>query len=183
MYQLRTKGGKRDPAKRWALPERVFFACGACHILAYAFLKAYPNSGFAPIWIRPAQGFTGNHIVTVRGDLAFDYHGYSDWRVLRAHYWRRAQQRLPGWDAKLIELPEHILISNSESRKYEGLWLMEPAQFLFNALPRAENFLRRFPVPPPTRLPPDTPGALGKVETRGNEDDSPHSTQRRKAPE
>jgi hypothetical protein len=22
---------------RWALPDRVFFACGACHILAYAF--------------------------------------------------------------------------------------------------------------------------------------------------
>lgn len=26
MYKLRTKNGKRDPLKRWALPERVFFA-------------------------------------------------------------------------------------------------------------------------------------------------------------
>jgi hypothetical protein len=43
MYQLRTKGAKRDPIKRWALPDRVFFACGACHILAYAFLRAYPD--------------------------------------------------------------------------------------------------------------------------------------------
>ena len=45
MYKLRTKGAKRDPIKRWALPERAFFACGACHILAYAFLRAYPESG------------------------------------------------------------------------------------------------------------------------------------------
>src|SRR5262249_16909344 len=75
-YRLRTKGGKRDPVKRWGLPDRVFFACGACHILAYAFLKTYPGSGFAPLWIRPIEGYTGNHIVVVRGQLAFDYHGY-----------------------------------------------------------------------------------------------------------
>src|SRR5262245_16591989 len=62
-------GVKQDPVRRWSLPDRVFFACGACHILAYAFLKAYPRSGFAPVWIKPTQGFTGNHIVAVRHDL------------------------------------------------------------------------------------------------------------------
>jgi hypothetical protein len=78
MYRLRTKGGKRDPVKRWGLPDRVFFACGACHVLAYAFLKTYPGSGFSAIWVRPVEGYTGNHIVVVRGPLAFDYHGYCD---------------------------------------------------------------------------------------------------------
>ena len=78
MYQLRTKGGKRDPIRQWALPDRVLFACGACHILAYAFLTEYPDCGFKPIWIRPRQGYTGNHIVVVHRGLAFDYHGYSD---------------------------------------------------------------------------------------------------------
>ena len=72
MYKLRTKGGKRCPIINWALPERVFFACGACHILAYAFLKAYPDSGFTPVWIRPLKGYTGNHILVVRDQLAFD---------------------------------------------------------------------------------------------------------------
>lgn len=52
-------GGKQDPARRWSLPDRVFFACGACHILAYAFLKAYPRSGFAPLWIKPSKGGHG----------------------------------------------------------------------------------------------------------------------------
>ena len=147
MYQLRTRGAKREPVKNWALPEKVFFACGACHVLAYAFLKRYPDSGFAPIWIRPARGYTGNHIVVVRGNLAFDYHGYSDWRALFDHLKQRAQQRWPGWNADLIDLPEQVLISELESKKYDGLCLREPTQFLFNPLSRAQEFLKRFPAP------------------------------------
>jgi hypothetical protein len=130
------------------LPDRVFFACGACHILAYAFLRAYPGSGFTAVWIRPAAGYTGNHIVVVRGGLAFDYHGYSNWPVLLDHCRRRAQQRWPGWEATLVPLPKDVLISEAKSRKYEGLWLMEPQQFLFDAMPRAQAYLQRFPAPP-----------------------------------
>lgn len=32
MYLLKP-GIKEDPVRRWNLPDRVFFACGACHIL------------------------------------------------------------------------------------------------------------------------------------------------------
>jgi hypothetical protein len=145
MYVRRTKGAKRDPIKQWGLPERVFFACGACHVLASAFLRTYPHSGFAPIWIRPDRGHTGNHIVVVRDDVAFDYHGYSDWGGLLAHMKRRARQWSPGWDATLVSLPEDVLVSESKSREYEGLWLKEPGQFLFDAMPRAQAYLRRFP--------------------------------------
>ena len=148
MYRLRTKGGKRDLVKNWALPDRVFFACGACHILAYAFLKAYPSAGFRPIWIRPAVGYTGNHIVVKRDQLAFDYHGYSQWPALFAHTRRKANRWWPGWDAELIELREEALISEAESKTYEGLWLREPRQYLYDALPRASKFVRRFPAPP-----------------------------------
>jgi hypothetical protein len=147
MYQLRTKGGKRDLVKNWALPDKVFFACGACHILAHAFLKAYPTAGFVPVWIRPADGCTGNHIVVVRKELAFDYHGYSDWPTLFAHLRKRASQRWPGWWADLVELSPDVLISEPESKKLKGLWLREPRQFLFDALPRAERYLKRFPAP------------------------------------
>jgi hypothetical protein len=148
MYQLRSKGAKRDPIKRWALPDRVFFACGACHILAYAFLRAYPERGFTLVWIRPAKGYTGNHILVVRGQLAFDYHGYSNMLKLLAHMRRKANRWWPGWDAELIGLPAEVLVSESKSRTYDGLWLMEPKQFLFDALPRAEKYLARFSAPP-----------------------------------
>lgn len=146
MYVL-APGIMRDQVRRWSLPDRVFFACGACHILAYAFLKTYPDAGFAPVWIKPASGFTGNHIVVVRNDAAFDYHGFSNLSHLLAHTISKAKRWWPGWSAELIPLPMDVLISESKSREYHGLWLREPGQFLHNAMPRAEQFLRRFRRP------------------------------------
>ena len=48
---------KRDPVLRWNLPDRIFFACGACHILAHAFLEKYGDPAFKALWIRPAGSF------------------------------------------------------------------------------------------------------------------------------
>src|SRR5262245_49011437 len=98
MYKRRTPGAKTDAARQWSLPDRVFFACGACHILAHAFLETYRTAGFGAVWIRPVEGHTGNHIVVVRDSTVFDYHGYFDWRAYLAHARRRANQWWPGWD-------------------------------------------------------------------------------------
>ena len=149
MYRRRTPGAKRDPVKRWNLPDRVFFACGACHILAYAFLERYPNAGFRAVWIRPVGDMTGNHIVVVSGDRVFDYHGYAHWPAYREHTWQRARQRWPGWDAALVPLLAPVLVSERLSRGYQGLWLREPGQFLHDALPRAHRYLDRFSAPSP----------------------------------
>jgi hypothetical protein len=151
MFVLTDGSIKQDPVRRWALPDKIFFACGACHILAYAFLDAYPASGFAAVWIKPARGFTGSHIVAVHDDSAFDYHGYSSWSRLLAHMRAKANRWWPGWTAELIPLPKDVLISERKSRefdKYDRLWLREPGQYLHNAMPRAQQFLRRFPRPP-----------------------------------
>jgi len=150
MYIL-APGIKEDPVRRWALPDRVFFACGACHVLAHAFLERYRDSGFFPVWQRPAEGFTGNHIFLTRGDAVFDYHGYSDRTAFLTHTAAKANRWWPGWRAELVPLPPHILVSEVESRKYEGLWLREPKQFLHDALPRARAFLARLPPPPRNR--------------------------------
>jgi hypothetical protein len=40
MYRLNFEK-QSDAERHWALPDRVFFACGACHIPAYAFLERY----------------------------------------------------------------------------------------------------------------------------------------------
>jgi hypothetical protein len=146
MYIL-APGVKQDPIRHWSLPDRVFFASGACHILACAFLKVYPRSRFTPIWIKPKRGFTGNHIVVVLDDTAFDYHGFSTWSRLLKHTEAKANRWWPGWAAQLIPLPMDVLISEPRSREYEGLWLREPQQFLQDAMPRAERFLHRFRRP------------------------------------
>ena len=139
---------KRDPVRRWALSESVFFAAGACHVLAHAFLERYPSAGFEPVWIKPAAGYTGNHIVVVRDRLAFDFHGYGSWPALQDHLRRKFRRWYPGWDASLIPLAAEVLISETLSRRHDGLWLREPGQYLHNATPRARRFLNRFPPPP-----------------------------------
>ncbi len=50
-------GVKRDPVRRWHLPDCVFFACRACHILTYAFLQKYtmmPVSLVGGIYVCPS---------------------------------------------------------------------------------------------------------------------------------
>lgn len=147
MFRLKP-GIKSNPVKRWNLPERIFFACGACHILSHAFLETYPDRGFQAVWIRPAAGFMGNHVFVTDGERAFDFHGYRCERALVAHHWAKGRRWWPGWDATLVPLPQDVLISNAKSRTYDGLWLREPAQFLHDAMPRAEAFLSRFGPPP-----------------------------------
>jgi hypothetical protein len=131
---------------RWSLPDRVFFAAGACHILAYAFLERHFCFGAKALWLRPEAGI-GNHVFVACGDWAFDYHGYALLDRFLSHSRRRAQRLWPGWHAQLVELPREVLVSEAKSKTYGGLWLREPGQFLHNALPRARAFLNRFPAP------------------------------------
>ena len=148
MYRISTSGyRKSDQAKRWALPDRVFFACGACHILAYAFLESYGARDRKAIWLKPALGFTGNHIFVDGTEWVFDYHGYSDRARFLTHTYSKARRWWPGWQASLVELPLDVLVSEEKSRTYDGLWLRQPEQFLHDALPRARAFLNRFPPP------------------------------------
>ena len=133
---------------RWALPDRIFFACGACHILAHAFLQRHGRPEHEVLWIKPIEGYTGNHIFVTGDGWTFDYHGYSDRRRYLAHTWRRAGQLWPGWNADIIPLPRDVLVSEARSRTFPGLRLREPGQFLHDALPRANRFLDRFAAPP-----------------------------------
>jgi hypothetical protein len=135
---------KDNPHRRWHQPDRQFFANGACHILAYAFLERYEDLGFRARWIRPANGRAGNHIFVTDQRNAFDYHGLTTEDALLSLMFRRARRFLPGWQATLVDLPTDILISESRSREIDGLWLREPQQFLHDALPRARRFLDHF---------------------------------------
>ncbi len=137
---------KTDPLLNWSLPDRVFFACGACQVLAYAVLRSYPNAGFHPYWIRPARGFRGNHIVVSNGSLAFDYHGWSKLDRLLSHVETKAERWWPGWRFDLVEIEPDVLVSEVKSAAI-GCRMREPGQFLHDALPRAYAFLEKRPLP------------------------------------
>lgn len=148
MYRV-PRAVKADPVRRWGLPDRVFFACGACHILAHTAIRRWPEAGFEALWIRPVEGFTGNHIVAVAGGRAVDYHGWSDWERLLAHTRAKARRWWPGWDCTIMPLAPEVLVSEALTRRHEGLWLREPGQFLHDPMRRAERFLDRLPVEDP----------------------------------
>ena len=92
---------KIDPVRRWHRPDRHFFANGACQVLAFAFLERYPDLEFRARWIKPAAGFSGNHIYVTDGINAFDYHGLTTEARLLALAFRRGRRFFPGWDAAL----------------------------------------------------------------------------------
>ena len=137
---------KRDPVRQWALPDRVFFACGACQVLAYAAVQVYGQAGLRARWIRPGPGFRGNHIIVSDGEAAFDYHGWSKLPRLLDHIERKANRWWPGWSFELLDISPEVLISEEKSKAI-GCHMREPGQFLHNALPRAEAFLASKPAP------------------------------------
>jgi hypothetical protein len=164
---LLKSGIKENPVRRWNLPDRVFFASGACHILAHAFLERFASAGFGPIWIRPRNGFTGNHVFVTNGRLAFDYHGYVPNVRLLDHYTKRARRLFPGWEADLVTVT--VSLVNREGAKAIGMDIREPNQFLHDALPRAQYYLERFdhrfldqPPNHPLERTGETPAAQGK---------------------
>jgi len=102
MYRLKP-GIKKDPVRRWALPDRVFFGNGACHILAGVYLLDSPLPGFFAERLVPAEGFAGSHVFVTDGTIAFDYHGYCDRsRLLQKHTNNWSREYNAGWKGSLL---------------------------------------------------------------------------------
>ena len=138
MYVLKP-GIKRDPERRWKLPDRIFFGHGACAMLAGAYLAEPPLSGFRAERIVPDGGDPGNHIYVTDGDIAFDYHGYSVRGRLLDHH-RKGWSRLhPGWDCA-IETIDFDLLSTAELNRRK---MLGPDQYLRDPVARARRFIDR----------------------------------------
>ncbi len=138
MYVLK-HGIKKNPERRWALPDRIFFGYGACHILAGVYLARPPLKGFHAERVIPAEGHAGAHVYVTDGSLAFDYHGYSCRQRLLAHHRKGWAAHSPGWDC-VVERADFDLLDTAElnSRKMLG-----PDQYLHDAAARAAAFIAR----------------------------------------
>lgn len=138
MYFLKP-GIKQDAARRWALPDRIFYGHGACHILAGTYLEIYPDSGFYAVWVKPWEGFHGNHIFVTDGQIAFDYHGYSVRARLLIHHEKAWSSRFDGWGADTIPV-DFPLLNTAElnARNMRG-----PDQYYGDAVERTQRYLKR----------------------------------------
>jgi hypothetical protein len=139
MYRLKP-GIKKDPIRRWALPDRIFFGNGACAILAGVFLRDNPLPGFYAERIIPGEGFAGNHIYVTDGVVAFDHHGYSLRKRLLLHHtvgW--ANHSPQGWNCLL----EGVNFDLLDTRDLNNNKMLGPDQYLHDPIARAQRFLDR----------------------------------------
>lgn len=138
MYVLRP-GIKKDLPRQWALPDRIFFGYGACHILAGVYLEQPPFPGFYAERIIPIDNLPGNHVYVTDGVIAFDYHGYSRRNRLLDHHKRAWSGQRSGWGFVLEKVDFSLLDTAAlNARKMRG-----PAQYLDDAAPRARRFIGR----------------------------------------
>lgn len=140
MYRLKP-GIKRNPERRWALPDRIFFGHGACHILAGTYLELAPLTGFHAERIIPGGGHAGNHIFATDGEIAFDFHGYSRRTKLLLHHTSRwARVSGPGWQCRIEQVDFDLLATEAlNARKMLG-----PDQYFKDPRARARSFVDRF---------------------------------------
>ncbi|MGV9836530.1 hypothetical protein ACWDUL_20410 [Nocardia niigatensis] len=79
----RTPLERADQDLAWHRDDQWFFAAGACHILAYAFLETHPDR-FAAKGLWPADAADPGHVYVSDGKWAFDHCGWTDERELLA---------------------------------------------------------------------------------------------------
>ncbi|MGE8131899.1 hypothetical protein ACQKQD_33760 [Methylobacterium sp. NPDC080182] len=138
MYILKS-GIKKNPGRRWALPDRIFFGYGACHILAGAYLERPPLKNFYGERIVPFSEQPGNHIYVTDGVITFDYHGYSLRERLLSHHSRVWLTQRESWICEIVPVDFDLLSTTDlNERKMLG-----PDQYLHDAVPRARAFIER----------------------------------------
>ncbi|MEL6463324.1 MAG: hypothetical protein AAFQ58_00015 [Pseudomonadota bacterium] len=136
MFRLKP-GTKQDPARRWALPDRAFFAHGACHILAGTYLLDPPRAGLRAERIVPSGPFPGNHVYLTDGDVAFDYRGYVDRTRLLAWFRTAWGKHVPNWSGTVSAVTFDLLDTAAlNARKMRG-----PDQYHGDPIARAHRFL------------------------------------------
>ncbi|GAA4223831.1 hypothetical protein GCM10022254_01910 [Actinomadura meridiana] len=131
----RTPEERRDQHLSWNRPDKAFFAAGACHILAYAFLETYPDAGFHPVGLWPRGARDPAHIYVTNNTWAFDHDGWTPHPELLA-----ATPNSEFTPAQIhINLETFCTRHNHRPRHL----------FAYDPWPRALHYLTKFPPPAP----------------------------------
>ncbi len=142
----RTPEERRDIFRSWAREDRAFFAAGACHILASLFTDLHQHEGYQMIYIRPSDGFTGNHVYASNGTWAFDHNGWMKESTLLTLTQQAYTQKYPGWSYERIPI-EFSMTALEDFCKANMHRL--PWQFAYLPWERAYHYINQFPAMPP----------------------------------
>jgi hypothetical protein len=140
----RTPAERGDQLLSWQRNDKAFFAAGACHILAWAFLRDERRAlGFSPAGLRPVGARHVHHVYVCDGRWAFDHDGRTREDELLTVTRAAHQQVNPGETIEQVALPDDLEQYCAEN--YSRL----PSQYAFDPLPRANAYLERFSARPP----------------------------------
>lgn len=131
----RTAAERKDQLLSWQRDDKAFFAAGACHILAWAFLRREERAaGFAPIGLHQVGEPHVDHVYVSDGTWAFDHDGWT----LEDELVAVTRAASPSATIERVPLPRDL-----------GLFCAEhnhrlPSQYAFDPLPRADAYLDRY---------------------------------------
>ncbi|UGT43648.1 hypothetical protein LTV02_09795 [Nocardia yamanashiensis] len=128
----RTPLERADLELAWHRDDQWFFAAGACHILAYAFLDLHAR-GFAAVGLWPAAESDPSHVYVSDGVWAFDHCGWTLERELLAA--SRAAEPTANFQGRRLDMGLDELCARH--------WHRTRAEFLHDPWPRACRYIAR----------------------------------------
>lgn len=142
----RTPEERQDMFKSWVRSDQAFFASGACHILADLFVQLHQHEGYKMAHIKPAEGFTGNHVYASNGKWAFDHNGWTKEKELLATTSKAYRERYPDWEYEriVIESPMTSLEDFCKANNHRLPW-----QYAYPPWERAYKYIAQFSATPP----------------------------------
>ncbi|URM97630.1 hypothetical protein LUW76_26515 [Actinomadura madurae] len=144
----RSEAERQDQLRSWNRDDVAFFAAGACHILAYAFMSTYPDAGFQPFGLWPREATDPSHVYVTDGTWAFDHDGWT----LQAELLRvtRADAPLSDFQPRPIPMDLDTFCACHHHRPRR--------LFAFDPWERALRYVARFPAPAHQRSAGNIPG-------------------------
>ena len=101
----RTGAQMADQALSWARPDRSFFAAGACHILAWEFVKSSAGRNFQVMGLRRVGEPHTFHVFATDGAVALDFAGLRGRREMLTVIADAVAAERPGTTIEELELP------------------------------------------------------------------------------
>jgi hypothetical protein len=133
----RTTAERADQMLSWNRDDVRFFAAGACHILAFAFLEVHPDAGFRTVGIWAHSQAHPTHVYVTDGQWAFDFDGWTPVDELLAV--TRAAEPDADYRQHPIETDLSTFCREHDHR--------DRPHFAFDPWERALRYIARFPTP------------------------------------
>lgn len=132
----RTPRERADQRLSWERPDQAFFAAGACRILAWVCREAHPDRSIGLTGLRFAVEQQVFHVYATWNDWAFDHSGWNtESRLFMVN------QDFEGRPLELVTIAADLAAFCAEHHS------RMPTQCWRDPLPRAREYLRRYPPP------------------------------------